>query len=199
MGHVWVLLQEGTRFRDRLHNLVTDHAARTRQSTQVPYWCQLFENFWANKQKTPRPTKPPTAFLPWLFLKSLYSWSFPAAEDHRWKCSFRAANSLWNISLQLPVCAHISQRFQKGCPCPSPLFLFPDCFLLTSVWLDSSFCLPFSVFPQVLCSVKGGSAEPAGENSVGVGSLQLIGHKHFLKRLLSSAFWVCFPWAFFHY
>lgn len=127
------------------------------------------KNFKQTNKNPPRPTKPPTVFLPWLFWNLwVYSWSFPAAEDHRWKCSFRAVKSLWNISLQLPVCAHISQRFQKGCPCPGPLFLFPDCFFLTSVWLDSSFCLPLSVFPRVLPALWRGAQQSRLERTAWV-------------------------------
>lgn len=44
-GCVWVLLQKALAVRERLHNLVTDHDAGMRQSTQVPYCDQLFEHF----------------------------------------------------------------------------------------------------------------------------------------------------------
>lgn len=89
--------------------------------------------------------------------------------------------------------------FRRGVHVPVLYFFFLTAsYLLLYGWtvLSVSHSLFFHRY-SLFCG--GGSAELAGENSVGVGSLQLIGHKHFLKRLLSSAFWVCFPWAFFHY
>lgn len=127
-------------------------------------------------------------------------WPLPAAEDHRWKCSFRVAKSLWNISLQLPVCAGTSQQLQKGCPCSSLyLFFFSDCFFLKSVCLGSSFCVPFSVLSWVLPALRGELGRAGWREQCGCWLSAAYCHKYFLKRSLSSAFWVCFPWAFFHY
>ena len=123
-------------------------------------------------------------FLPLLFWSlGMYLSSFPPAEDCRWKCSFRAVESLWNISLQLLICAHISQLFQKGYSWSQSFFsglLFPNMCICGLFFL--SHILHF--FTGGSCSVEWGSAEPPGENRVGVGSLQLIA---------TNAFWnVCF-------
>lgn len=66
----------------------------------------------------------------------------------------RAAQSPWNISLQLPVCAHISQQFQKGClwsdtPFFFPLIAFPLCLYVWTVL--SVYILRFFHWCSLLC------------------------------------------------
>lgn len=126
------------------------------------------------------------------------SWSFPAAEAHRWKCSFRAAKSLWNISFQLPVCAGTSQQLQKGCPCSNLYLIF---LLFPYICMAGQFFLSPILYSSMgaPCSMEWGAQQNGWRKQCGCWLSAAYCHKYFLKCLLSSAFWVCFPWAFFHY
>lgn len=95
----------------------------------------------------------------------VYLFSFPPAEDHRWMCSSRAAQSLWNIRLQLLLCAHVSQQLQEGCLWSDPLF-FLNYFFLTV-------CLLHGYVWTVLAA--SGSPFPTGARCfAGLGSLHLV-------------------------
>lgn len=123
------------------------------------------------KQTNPRPTKPPTMFLPLFWTLWVYLWSFPAAEDHRSKCSFRASKSLWNISLQLPFCAGTSQQLQKRLPWSSFLVVFFSSWLLFPyICMAGQFFLsPILYFSLgAPCSVEGRAQQSWLERTVWV-------------------------------